>query len=489
MPPAIIIVGLGPGSSQHWTQAAAAQLNQASKVYLRTARHPGAAEIRAPRYDFERIVEQANDPAQAYEQIAAEVIRLGRRDQGVVYAVPGHPALDEPTVPLIRSQAAAAGLPVTIVPGLSLLEAALVALRLNSGDRLQLAGAADVAGMYHPPLAPDRPALITQVYGPDMLSKLKPALLNAYSGEMPVTLVEEGEDRPEPLRSCALAEIDRQPELNRLWALYLPADEHKASLATFQETVAHLRAPEGCPWDRAQSHQSLRPFLLEETYEVLETLDEGDLAALAEELGDLLLQIALHAQIATEAGHFKMGDVIDHINRKLLRRHPHVFGDVAVNGVKDVLVNWQAIKKQEKAANNRGGEQENQAVSALDGLPKGLPALAQALVISKRAVQVGFEWPNIEGVLDKLIEEAREITEATDPAHLEAEIGDLLFSAVNLARWRSVDPESALRAMNSRFTRRFQKLEALAAEQGKTLPEMSIDEMDTLWNQAKLLVD
>jgi MazG family protein len=162
---------------------------------------------------------------------------------------------------------------------------------------------------------------------------------------------------------------------------------------------------------------------------------------------------------------------------------------VAVNGVKDVLANWEAIKKQEKASNSRGGEQKNRIASALAGVPKGLPALSQALVISKRAVQVGFEWPNIEGVLDKLIEEAREITEATDHAHLEAEIGDLLFSAVNLARWRNVDPESALRAMNSRFTRRFQKLEALAEAQGKTLPEMSIDEMDALWDQAKLLVD
>jgi MazG family protein len=165
-----------------------------------------------------------------------------------------------------------------------------------------------------------------------------------------------------------------------------------------------------------------------------------------------------------------------------VRRHPHVFGNVTVNGVADVTANWEAIKQEERSTRN--GEHEA-SPSVLDGVPAALPALAQALAISKRAVRVGFEWPDIAGVLDKLIEEAHEITEAADPATLEAEIGDLLFSAVNLARWRNVDPESALRATNTRFTRRFKKLEALAAAQGKLLSEMTIAELDALWNEAK----
>jgi tetrapyrrole methylase family protein/MazG family protein len=261
----------------------------------------------------------------------------------------------------------------------------------------------------------------------------------------------------------------------------LPADPNNSSFTTFQETIAHLRAPDGCPWDQEQTHQSLRPFLLEETYEVLEALDAGDTAALAEELGDLLLQIVLHTQIAIDTGEFKMGDVIGHINRKLLRRHPHVFGNVVVNGVEDVAMNWEAIKKSEKAAKG----QPAQMTSTLDGVPLALPALTQALAISKKVVRVGFEWPNIDGVLDKLIEEAREITEASDPVHLEAEIGDLLFSAVNLARWRNIDPESALRGTNSRFIRRFKKMEVLAAAQDKDLSDLSIEEMEILWNEAK----
>ena len=490
MPSAIIIVGLGPGSSQHWTQAAAACLNQTAEIYTRTKNHPSLAGIQARVYGFDSLYEQAENLVQAHRQAAAELVRLGQRGEGVVYAVPGHPYLDEPAVPFIQEAAEVQGLPVTVIPGLSLLETTLFVLGLNAADPLQLVTAGVIAGLHHPPLAPDQPAVISQLYGPEPAARVKLTLLNSYKAEMEVTLIEASENETAALRTCALADLDRQPHLDRLIGLYLPADTNNASLVTFQETVAHLRAPEGCPWDREQTHLSLRPFLLEETYEVLEALDAGDQAALAEELGDLLLQIALHAQIATEAGDFKMGDIINHINRKLLRRHPHVFGDVAVSGVRDVMVNWDAIKKEEKAKNNRGGAAaENPAVSALDGLPRALPALAEALAVSKRAVRVGFEWPDIEGVLDKLIEEAREITEAVDPAHLEMEIGDLLFSAVNLARWRHVDPESALRATNARFARRFRKVEALAAAQGKTLPEMSIEEMDALWDQAKLLVE
>lgn len=487
MPPAIIIVGLGPGSSQHCTQAAADCLSRAVEVYTRAKNHPGLAGIQDRVRQLDSLYEQADDPARAHRQAAVDLVRLGQRVQGVVYATPGNPRLDEPALPFVLELAASHGLSVSVIPGISLLETILPLLGLSPGEPLQLVTAGAVAGLHHPPLAPDQPAIISQLYGPELAGRVKKTLLNGYKTELEVTLIETSDSETAALRSCHLADLDRQPGLDRLIGLYLPADTGNASLTTFQETVAHLRAPEGCPWDREQTHLSLRPFLLEETYEVLEALDAGNPAALAEELGDLLLQIALHAQIATEASDFKMGDIINHINRKLLRRHPHVFGDVAVSGVREVMVNWDAIKKEEKAKNNRDeATAENPAESALDGLPRGLPALAEALAISRRAVRVGFEWPDIEGVLDKLIEEAREITEATDPAHLEAEIGDLLFSAVNLARWRNVDPESALRATNARFARRFRKIETLAAARGKSLSEMSIEEMDALWEQAKL---
>lgn len=484
MPPAITLIGLGPGDSRHWTRAAADWLSQADEVYLAHPHQPGLADITAKFYYFDGLYQQAASPNEAYRQLAAELVRLGRRENGVTFARPGHPAMDEPALPTIRALAQAAHLPLTIIPGLSLLDAALAALNLNSGEHLQIMPASVLANLHHPPLAPDQPALITGLATPTLARQVQQTLLNAYAADFMVRLVQAGGTEAEQLWSCSITELDRQTWLNSTTTLYLPADASNSSLATFQETIAHLRAPEGCPWDREQTHQTLRPYLLEETYEVLEALDTGNAAALAEELGDLLLQIGLHTQIAVSAGDFNMGKVIGHINRKLVRRHPHVFGDVIVNGVADVTTNWEAIKKAERSKLNGEG---SQPPSALDGIPKDLPALAQALAISKRAVRVGFEWPNIAGVLDKLIEEANEIVAAANPAELEAEIGDLLFTVVNLARWRQVDPESALRAANARFTRRFKQVEALAAARGRVLAEMTIDEMDALWNEAKII--
>lgn len=482
MPAGIIIVGLGPGSSEQWTLSAYHLLTQADEIYARTARHPSIADIPAPVINFDDWYEQGSDFAQTDIRVAAEIVRLGRRDNGVVYAVPGHPDLGEATVPHIRRLARAKKLPVTIIPGLSFFEATFTALEAATPANLQLVDASQVASRHHPPLEPDRAALITRLHGQKMTRQVKRALLNAYNSNFTITLVQAAGAAAQRVWHCPLAALDSQPWLDKmLTSLYLPAATSLAGFSTFQETIAHLRAPDGCPWDREQTHQSLRPFLLEETYEVLEALDAGDPQALAEELGDLLLQIVLHTQVAIDAGEFNMGAVIDHINRKLVRRHPHVFGSVQVNGVADVTANWESIKRAEKAAKG----QNDSPASALDGVPAALPALAQALAISKRAARVGFEWPNIEGVLEKIIEEAREIVEARDDGQLESEIGDLLFSVVNLARWRQVDPESALRATNARFRRRFNQMEALAQAQGRSLAGMSIAEMDELWNAAK----
>jgi tetrapyrrole methylase family protein/MazG family protein len=481
MPSGITIVGLGPGDSRYWTKVASARLSEAPEVYVRTSRHPSLAEISAKIHSFEHLYLPGSDAVEVHQQVAATIVGLGQRPNGVIYAVPGHPALEEPTTPLIRAAAALHGVAVTIIPGLSLRDAVLSALSLEPDGHLQIISATGLAPRHHPPLNPDQAVLITGLASPKLAAQVQQALLNAYAGTVTVTLVQAAGTTEEQAWSYPLAQLAQQPYFDETTSLYLPADPANCSFPTFQETIAHLRAPEGCPWDREQTHQTLRPFLLEEAYEVLEALDAGHQAALAEELGDLLLQIVLHTQIATGAGEFRMGEVIGHINRKLIRRHPHVFGNVAVNGVDDVTSNWEVIKKAEKVAKG----QHNNTHSALDGVPAALPALAQALTISKRAVRVGFEWPNIEGVLDKLIEEAHEITIAPDAANLEAEIGDLLFSAVNLARWHNIDPESALRATNARFTRRFKKIEALAADQGKTLSQMSIEEMEQLWQEAK----
>lgn len=267
------------------------------------------------------------------------------------------------------------------------------------------------------------------------------------------------------------------------------------------ELMAALRAPQGCPWDRKQTHHSLKPYLLEETYEVLETIDQGNAAKLREELGDVLLQVLFHSQIAAEAGSFTVEDVLERLADKLIRRHPHVFGTGEqaarpTNG-EQVLTQWEEIKRAERQA--AGGPQ-----SALDGVPKTLPALLRAYQIQARAARVGFDWPHnaagLEQIFGKIAEETAELREAvtrhpqpddpapaTAPPHaqIEAELGDLLFSLVNLARFLTVNPEEALRGSTNRFIDRFHLVEAQAAEQGRTLSEMTLAEMDVLWEQAK----
>jgi tetrapyrrole methylase family protein/MazG family protein len=481
MPSGITLIGLGPGDSQHWTQAAAQALAQAREVYLRTGRHPSAADISAQIQTFDAWYDQHDPIEQINQQVAAKIVQLGRRDEGVIYAVPGHPDLGEATVPLIRELAKAQQLQVTTIPGLSFIEPTLTTLGLGGLNNLQITDEAQVAASYHPGLEQDRPAFIAHLHSQAMAGGVKRALLNVYPADFEVTLVQAAGTALEQVWSCRLDQLEHQPDLDIVTTLYLPVETGYRSFSTFQEIIAHLRSPDGCPWDRAQTHQSLRPYLLEETYEVLEALDMGDPMALAEELGDLLLQILLHTQIATDQGEFKMGTVIEHISRKMLRRHPHVFGDVVIQGLGDLYTNWEAIKQAEKAEKGQAGA----PASALDGVPAALPALAQALAISKKAVQAGFEWSNIEGVLAKIVEEAREVAEATEPAELEAEIGDLLFCVVNLARWRKINPESALRATNARFSRRFKIMEALAATQGKKLSELTLTEMEALWTKAK----
>jgi tetrapyrrole methylase family protein/MazG family protein len=265
--------------------------------------------------------------------------------------------------------------------------------------------------------------------------------------------------------------------------LYIPSLGEGTSLEAFAEIVAHLRAPDGCPWDQKQTHQTLRTHLLEEAYETLTAMDENDSAGMREEFGDLLLQIVLNAQIATETGEFSMPQVIKGIYDKIVRRHPHVFGDVELTGVDGVLQNWEKIKEKERKENGTGEKEKG----LLDGVASALPALTQALEYQDRAARVGFDWPEVEGVLDKVREEIEEIKQAQNLDEVTAELGDLFFVLVNLARWRKVDAESALRGTNIKFKKRFGYVEQGAKKQGINLSDMTLEEMDTLWNEAKKL--
>lgn len=261
--------------------------------------------------------------------------------------------------------------------------------------------------------------------------------------------------------------------------LYFPVLTKNTSLIAFRELVAHLRAPEGCPWDREQTHQTLKTNLLEETYEVLDAIDSEIPAELQEELGDLLLQIILHAQIASEAGDFNIADVIKGIHQKLTFRHPHVFENLEVNGVEHIVHNWEILKSQERENNHKAED------SILASIPRNLPALTLAQKYQERAARVGFDWPEIDPVLDKVIEEINEFRQATNKADQEAELGDLLFALVNVIRWSEMDAEGILRKMTMRFYDRFRKIEQKAASQGRKLSNLSLEEMDKYWDLAK----
>ncbi len=261
--------------------------------------------------------------------------------------------------------------------------------------------------------------------------------------------------------------------------IFFPAVCVNSSLIAFRELVAHLRAPEGCPWDREQTHQSLKPNLLEETYEVLDAIDSGAPVDLREELGDLLLQIVLHAQISGEAGQFSIDDVIQGIHTKITFRHPHVFKGLNVEGSKDVIRNWEVLKSQERENSHKKKD------SILDSIPRGMPALSLAQKYQERAARVGFDWPEITPVLDKVIEEVGELKTAETKPEQEAEIGDLFFALVNVARWYGFSAEDALRRMTLRFYNRFRRIEIEASSAGKKLTDLSLEEMDALWEQAK----
>ncbi len=239
--------------------------------------------------------------------------------------------------------------------------------------------------------------------------------------------------------------------------------------------MARLRSPEGCPWDLEQTHSSLRPYLLEETYEALEAIDAEDWARLCDELGDVMLQVVFHAQLASERGDFDIGDVCNGIANKLKRRHPHVFAEERAETPDEVIDRWEKLKREEKGYEDRQ--------SALDGIPEALPALQRAHKLQKRASRVGFDWDSIEGPRQKIDEELNELDEA-EADELEHEVGDLLFAVVNLARFLGVEPESALRRANERFSRRFQAVER-AAGSAERLAAMDLDEMDQLWERAK----
>jgi tetrapyrrole methylase family protein / MazG family protein len=398
----ITILGLGPGGPGLLTREAWDVLSAANEIYLRTARHPTRDGLPASLtvHAFDDIYEAAETFEEVYRRIVDRVIELGRRPEGVVYAVPGHPRVGEATVEQIVRRAGEMGLPVRVVAGLSFVEPVLAALDVDALPGLAVVDALDLAGRAHPSFGPDSPALVAQIYSLGLASDVKLTLMNQYPDDHRVALVHAAGTPEVKVEWTPLFEVDRSPGIAHLTALYVPAVARPGGFETIQNTIAHLRGPQGCPWDQEQTHQTLRTNLMEEAYEALAALDSGDPDLLREELGDLLLQVVLQTQIAIDEGEFQMKDVIAGINDKLIRRHPHVFGEVKVSGSAEVVVNWEKLKAQERAESP--GKAGN---GILSSVPAALPALLQAHTYQSRVARVGFDWPDVGGVTAKVREE------------------------------------------------------------------------------------
>ncbi|MFN0146675.1 MAG: nucleoside triphosphate pyrophosphohydrolase [Dehalococcoidia bacterium] len=463
------IAGLGPGSAALLTGETAALLGSGIPIILRTRRHPTVAEIdpEGRLASCDDLYASGTSFEETYAAIAARVIELAGRGD-LVYAVPGHPLVAEATVTRLLASHAP-GIETRVYPALSYVDLAAVALGRDLGA-VQLCDALALR------IDAQQPALISQVFDRDSASALKLQLLAWYPAEHEVTVLRALGTGAADCRTVALADLDRQAS-SYLDCVFVPAlaeTEDVRRLDGIAAIVRRLHAPGGCPWDREQTHETLRPHLLEESYEVLEAIDSGDPARIAEELGDLLLQVLMHAEVGEREETFGLGDVTEGISRKLIRRHPHVFGEAVAGTAAEVHQNWDRIKQAEKPRS-----------SVLAGVPATLPALAAAQTIQGRARRTGFDWPDMAGPIEKLREEIEEFALAEGGAEREEEFGDLVFVVAGIAQRLGIDAEQALRRANAKFRARFGRLEEMAAERKLTLASMPIEALTALWDEAK----
>ncbi len=505
MAASITVVGLGPGQWSDLTLQAQTVLAEAGAgmqtVYFRTLIHPTVAPLKAamPRLNivsFDHLYDESSDWDTLYQQISEKICTLAAQHP-VIYVVPGHPLIGETSVQRILALARERGLSTSIMAGLSFLEPVCTALELDpleagtqiiDATALAALGSEEVAGK----VIPTQPLLVAQVYNRRIASAVKLALSELYPDEWNVKLVraaggasDGSEDNAEAILNIPLYELDRNSFANHLSTLYVPPLDELTALR-LPETLRYItmrlrREPDGCPWDRKQTHTTLTRYVIEETYEVVEALEENDMEKLAEELGDLLLQVYLHSEIARQEGDFAIGDVFEHVNAKLIRRHPHVFGDVNVSEAEQVLVNWEAIKQQERITAGKDVEAE----SVLDRVPLASPALVVSQEYQKRAAKTGFEFDTLQDIFAKLAEELQELQEASTLEHQREEMGDVLFIVAKIARWLHIDAEEALRHANRKFRQRFQAMEELIRQEGSPFSSYSKEEWIALWDKVK----
>jgi tetrapyrrole methylase family protein/MazG family protein len=476
----ITVVGLGPAGLGRLRPDDLAALEAAdTTVIVRTIHHPAAAEL-ADRRSItacDDLYEREDDFDRVYAAIAARVVDAAASGP-VVYAVPGSVVVGERAVPLIAEAAERAGIPTEIRPGESFIDLACAAVGVDPiTDGLQVLDARALPD----PLPLHVPTLITQLDSPLVAADVSVSLTRTLPDDHPVTVIdrigdEDGSTTVVPLSELAKAEVGQRT------SLFVPS----ADVGVLGLVATNRILRRECPWDAEQTHHTLVSHLIEETYETVDAVsrlpaaapggevDFGAYAELEEELGDLLIQVVFHSTLAREAGAFDFDEVAEGIRRKVVARHPHVFGDVEVEDAGEVIGNWEEIKTAEKGRD-----------SLMDDIPQVLPGLARADKIQSRVAAVGFDWPDADPVFAKVDEELAELRAAENREQATEELGDVLFAVANLARHLRVDPEVALARANDKFAARFRVVERLAAGRGLKLRDLSLDELDVLWEEAK----
>jgi tetrapyrrole methylase family protein / MazG family protein len=478
----IKIVGLGPGAKDALTIGTLEVLKSCGKVFLRTEKHPNVEYLKSLGVVFETydsFYEKHDSFDQVYDAISKDILEKYSHCGELVYAVPGHPLVAEKSVNLLIKQCEECGIETEILPAVSFIDAVMESLKLDPIEGVKIIDAFDIRNQ----VMDKRVGLIiTQVYNNLIASETKLALLDYYNEDTEIYFVRAaGVKELESIRKIQLYDLDRQEDIDYLTSIYIPKDiNNTVDFHDLLKVMETLRGEDGCPWDFEQTHESLKRYLIEECYEVLEAIDENDDTKLVEELGDVLLQVVFHAEIGKEEGYFNIKDVIKGITEKMIVRHPHVFGDVKVNNSDEVLTNWEDIKVKEKNFQSY--------TDTLKHVPKNLPGLLRAEKIQRKAAKVGFDWENVTPAMDKVLEELQEIKDVYkthNKVKIQEEVGDLIFATVNIARLLDIDPEFAVNYTIDKFIKRFQFIEKSAIDKGLDLKDMTLEEMDNLWNEAK----
>ncbi|MDN3019982.1 nucleoside triphosphate pyrophosphohydrolase [Paenibacillus sp. BSR1-1] len=481
----IEVLGLGAGDLEQLPMGIYKKLLNVSHLFLRTKEHPVVNELEKEGMNyssFDSVYEKHDQFDAVYQEIARTLLEKSQTED-IFYAVPGHPLVAEQTVQLLLENGPKQGVEIIIGGGQSFIDALFASLKIDPVDGFQLL---DGTMLHASQLNLNQHMMISQVYDQFVASDVKLTLMEKLPDDYEVWIVTAAGSKEEVIEKVQLYELDRNVSLNNLTSVYVPPVKDEQILwknfSKLREIIAELRGPDGCPWDKEQTHDSLKKYLIEETYEVIEAINSEDIDHLVEELGDVLLQVMLHAQIGEDDGYFTIDDVIEGLSAKMVRRHPHVFGNVIAENAEQVLQNWEDIKKKEK------GDVQS---SLLEGVSKSLPNLLQAYELQKKAAKVGFDWQEISPALEKVKEELEEFVNELDGTEeglkrAKKEFGDLLFAFVNVARFLKIHPEEALSETNGKFKRRFQYVEEMVEKSGRTFEHHSLEELDQYWDEAKL---